>query len=100
MARHLQPADRLLTPAVNATLKHLDLAAADDAAVVLARKYAAAIDAGTDETLNDLGPKLLAVLESLGATPRARAALQKGGAGGQGQGQGKLAAIRAARRPA
>ena len=98
MARHLQPAERLLTPAVNATLTNLEFDHADAGAVALARKYAAEIDNGDAETLEKLGPKLLAVLDALGATPRARALIQKGGAGGQAQ--GKLAAIRAARRPA
>lgn len=46
--------------------------------------------------LDSLGPKLLAVLDALGATPKARAA-RKGGAGGGGKPAGKLAAIRDAR---
>lgn len=46
--------------------------------------------------LDSLGPKLLAVLEALGATPRARAA-RKGGAGGGSNVPGKLAAIRGSR---
>lgn len=44
--------------------------------------------------LASIGPKLLAVLESLGATPRARALTAKGG--GSGAGTGKLGALRAA----
>lgn len=48
--------------------------------------------------LAELGPKLLAALESLGASPRARAAQVKGGAtGGSNAGTGRLAAIRSAR---
>lgn len=45
--------------------------------------------------VSDLGPKLLAALDSVGATPKARAA-RKGGAAGAGKG-GKLAALRANR---
>jgi 3-hydroxyisobutyrate dehydrogenase-like beta-hydroxyacid dehydrogenase len=43
---------------------------------------------------SDLGPKLLAVLESLGATPKARGAVMGGGGSAA---QGALARIRAAR---
>lgn len=43
-------------------------------------------------TLENLGPKLLAALESLGATPKARAAAGKARAGGGG---GRLQALRA-----
>jgi hypothetical protein len=51
----------------------------DSGAVRLAQTYAEAIDADRDQ-LAKLGPGLLAVLESLGLTPRARAALLgKGG---------------------
>lgn len=45
-------------------------------------------------TLSDLGPKLLQVLESLGATPRGRVWLKQTA---KGQTGGKLAAIRAGR---
>lgn len=98
----LRSADELISPDVAETVAKLaDLTAADAAAVKLARRYAAAIDqAGPEcaaEVLDKLGPKLLACLEALGATPRSRAA-RKGGVSGPGQ--GKLAAIRQARRPA
>lgn len=46
--------------------------------------------------LGELGPKLLAVLEALGATPRARA-VRKGGVGNGSSLPGKLAAIRDSR---
>ncbi|MEV6306472.1 hypothetical protein AB0M02_44185 [Actinoplanes sp. NPDC051861] len=46
--------------------------------------------------LDALGPKLLAVLDALGATPKARAA-RKGGAGGGSNVPGKLAALRGSR---
>jgi hypothetical protein len=53
------------------------VAGVDDlGAAELARTYARAIDNGGD--LDKLGPLLLAVLESLGLTPKARAALVKG----------------------
>lgn len=92
----LRSVDGMLAPAVAEMLTQLDLAAEDVAAARLARQYAAAIDAAGEpgEALDKLGPKLLACLEALGATPRSRAAIKKGGAGA---GQGKLAALRAAR---
>lgn len=123
--RRLQSTDALLGPAVADTINALPLAHADTAAARLARQYAdtidqaaqiaAALDDIDDEdqaqrvaalaakvdaqtVLADLGPKLLHTLDALGATPRARAAISKGGAGG-GQ-KGKLAALREARRPA
>lgn len=94
MARKLQSVDGMLGPAVAEMLCVLDLAPEDVAAARLARRYAAAIDDGNPDTLDALGPKLLTALESLGATPRARAAIRKGAAGA---GHGKLAALRAAR---
>ncbi|HEY9413361.1 MAG TPA: hypothetical protein VIQ30_01260 [Pseudonocardia sp.] len=94
----LRSADALIAPDVAETLRNLkDLTDADAAAVKLARLYAAQIDANP-EALESVGPKLLSALESLGATPRARAA-RKGGAPVAPR-QGKLAAIREARRPA
>lgn len=64
--------------ALDEALKALDLGQADAAAVELAKVYARAIDA--DGPIDVIGPKLLAVLDSLGMTPKARAA-QKGGSG-------------------
>jgi len=120
MGGRLRAADDLLAPAVAEMLRHLDLADEDIAAARLARRYAETIDnaaiiaadladLANDEdlarrvavlaakvdaqtVLDTLGPKLLAVLESLGATPKARAALRKGGT--QGAGQGRLARLR------
>lgn len=82
------------------TIAALELKDEDAAAVRLAHRYAAAIDAVTDldllgKVLADLGPKLHAVLESLGATPAARARL-KGGA--PESGGGKLAHLRSVRK--
>lgn len=123
----LRSVDDLIAPDVAETVRNLpDLTDADAAAVKLAIRYARTIDAAAqlaadlavfdvDEdnakrlyalikavdaqtVLDTLGPKLLAVLDSLGATPKARAA-RKGGAPVAPR-QGKLAAIRSARRPA
>jgi hypothetical protein len=56
----------------------------DVAMATLARAYARAVDrAGhSAEVLTDIGPKLFACLESLGLSPRARAAARKGGTRG------------------
>lgn len=83
--RHLQPADVTLVQAVGATRASLVLAEEDAAVVRLAEHYAQAIDGAEDQedALVKLGPKLLDVLESLGASPKARAAVLKGvGRGG------------------
>ena len=82
----LRDADGLLLTAVATTIAELNLDDIDKAAVELAKHYAAAIDAGhcpecdADRDLEDLGHRLLAVLESLGATPAARSKQIKGGA--------------------
>lgn len=98
----LRDADELLRPAVAASISALQVTDDRDAAVVkLAERYAAAIDdAESDErtaALRDLGPKLLAALTALQATPAARAR-QRTSKGGDGAGQGGLAQLRAARR--
>lgn len=79
--RHLRDAAELLAPAVEETIAALRLEEQDVAAVKLARRYAAAIDDAVDPVgaLRYLGPQLLSVLESLGATPAARVRLLKGG---------------------
>lgn len=93
---HLRPVDDLIRPAVNATIAALTLGDQDKAAVRLAERYADAIDNTEDraEVMEKLGPKLLAVLESLGATPAARARLRGGGGP---HGESRLSALRAAR---
>src|SRR5260221_12633265 len=93
----LRDAGELLGPAVTGILDVLPLAAADMAAAKLAQRYAAAIDDADnrDEALERLGPRLLAVLEALGATPAARAKLKEGRAGGSGK-PGGLQALREA----
>src|SRR5258708_39900028 len=95
----LRAAGELLSPAVAETVTGLTLAAADAAAVKLAQRYAAAIDGADNraEALERLGPRLLAVLESLGATPAARAKLKEGRAAGSGK-PGGLQALREAHR--
>lgn len=57
----------------------MPLTPGDNAAAQLAIHYAAALDAGDD--LTKIGPALLAALEALGMTPRARKSLVKGGDG-------------------
>lgn len=98
----LRDADELLLPQVKHTIQQLSasLRPEDSAAATLAEQYADAIDqtvcpecGSHREALDRLGPKLLTALESLGATPRARATAgrQEGGSGG------RLAQLRAAR---
>jgi hypothetical protein len=98
----LRDADDLMLTAVCATIDALDLTPADAAAVRLARDYAAQIDASRDEaklfawSMRNTAPLLLDVLQALGATPAARAALTKGVKAPDAPGQ--LAKLRAARR--
>ncbi len=94
----LRDAGELLGPAVAGAVAALTLAPADGAAVKLAQRYAAAIDDADNraEALERLGPRLLAALESLGATPAARAKL-KGGKE-PGATEDPLQKLRAARR--
>jgi hypothetical protein len=102
--RMLRPVERLLAAAVDETVDALDLDAADTAVARLARAYAATIDTtvgghecgGYRAVMNDLGPKLLAALDALGATPQARS--RRKGGGGDRAGEGKLQALREARR--
>ena len=68
-----------LAESVRAAVAALDVLPCDAGAAALAERYAAAVDAGGD--LEKLGPQLLAVLESLLMTPRARAAAVKGATG-------------------
>lgn len=93
MSQRPRPADDTLSFAVAATLDALELMPDDKATARLAALYASQIDQDP-ETLDHLGPKLLAALEALGASPRARALIRKGpGAVG-----GRLEALRGARR--
>mgnify|MGYP000921120774 CR=1 FL=1 len=68
----------------------------DAATVALARRYAQTIEDaygedGELDVLTDLGPKLLAVLDALGLTPKARAVKR---APGEGGGDDRPAAVR------
>lgn len=76
----LRDAAELLAPAVAETLRALDLGPEHAGAVQLARRYAAALDQARDPAwaMRWIGPLLLQSLEALGATPAARAALDKG----------------------
>jgi len=85
----LKPADDFLQYAVRDTIAALELTDADEAAKQLAIRYAKLIDAAIndgagrpDSVLWHLGPELLRTLETLGATPAARAAIKKQAAGG------------------
>lgn len=118
------PTDRGLGPQVAATLSHLELKPEDAAVAELAREYARTIDTAriiaaqlarmpvtednaeelaklrakvaAHSTMADIGPKLLAALDALGATPKARAAAkdQKPPAAGGGK-LGAMQAVRA-----
>jgi hypothetical protein len=99
----LQVADRLIGPAVEESIAALDLDQVDAGAVQLARRYAALIDESDTPQLKAwalrwIGPLLLAALESLGATPTARARLKGGKTPDAGPSQ--LARLREARRTA
>ncbi|MGA6164297.1 terminase small subunit [Amycolatopsis magusensis] len=68
-----------LAAAVRASVAALDLKAEDQGAAVLAGNLAERLDGeGSARPAAELAGKLLAVLESLGATPQARKALLKG----------------------
>jgi hypothetical protein len=77
-----------MSQSVDAALAETEHEARDGATVALVRLYAATIDDAADgdmtETLRELGPKLLAALEALGMSPRARSAATRGAPGGTG----------------
>jgi len=82
MTRKLRSTDALLKPAVSAAIGALGLDAEDGGAARLAELYAAEIDDSPEEAraeaLERLGPRLLTVLDALGATPKARKAVGNG----------------------
>ena len=96
----LKAADQTMVAAVASTLDALALEDADAGAKRLAMTYAESLDSvGSDQELAKVigivGPSLLKCLESLGATPKARAEIGKKVDGG---GESQLAKLRAARR--
>lgn len=96
----LTDAAELQEAAVRATLDALKLGDQDEAAKLLAVKYAKLIDASAGEAklnawaLRWIGPQLLDCLEALGATPRSRKAAKPDG---KGSADSALARMRAAR---
>lgn len=98
-------AAELITPAVAAAIDALELRPEDIAAARLARYYAVQIDQATVSgepkisawAARNLGPLLLQALESLGATPAARAAITGKKAAQPDAKPSGLAALRAAR---
>lgn len=77
---NLRDASELLWPAVAETLASIDTRPEDAAARKLTQRYAQVIDEASDQryAMRWIGPLLLQALETLGATPAARAALTKG----------------------
>lgn len=99
----LRSVDQLLWPAVSETIAvlKLDPDGQDAAAAKLALQYARTIDDAPPgkeyfARLRWLGPELHKILESLGATPAARAAIKKPAKPADAKPNG-LAALRAAR---
>lgn len=99
----VRDASELLWPAVQETIAELGLLGSDAAAVKLAQRYARAIDSALESgpraytsALRWLGPELHRMLESLGGTPAARAAMTKGGKAGNAP-EDPLEALRKAR---
>ncbi len=90
--RHLVSVDRLMRPALDETVRMLELEKSDAAVVRLAEAYASAID--NDGELRQMGPLLLACLNALRATPAARSKLKEGKPVAS---ENQLQALRAAR---
>lgn len=79
-----------LVHALARSLRASPPAPGDSATAALARRYAQTIEDaygqdGELEVLDKIGPKLLAALDALGLTPKARAAKQHPGEGGAGE---------------
>ena len=87
--------DDLLAQNVAEVIRNLDLSPEDTALATLAEMYAEAIDNGAEKQLATFGPKLLTVLDQLGASPKSRASLRKGG--DDGVRTGGLQALRRSR---
>lgn len=92
--------DDLLLPAVEHTLSALGLGSEDAGTVQLCRQYARTLDSCQDPAwgMRWIAPLLLTALESLGATPAARARLPKRGKPREPSGLDKLRAARTDRR--
>lgn len=86
-----------LRQAVQAALDYEPPEPQDRAVAELALMYADAIDLADEGEIAKLGPALLASLESLQMSPRARAIARKGGSQPNGAGKGKLDELRARR---
>lgn len=88
----------LMLTAVKRTLAALELSTTDQAAMRLAEKYAEVIDSARDPAwaMRWIGPNLLNVLESLGATPAARGKTKNGTS--PNDGISRLTVLRASRR--
>lgn len=87
-----------VSEALRVTLAELDLSGQDQAASALAGRLAELLDAEeSGRTAAELAGKLLATLESLGATPAARKALLKGVPAGESGKQSALDEFRARR---
>jgi hypothetical protein len=97
----LREVDKLFWPAIQETLAALGQLGEDSTAKKLAQRYAQVIDATPDakqaSVLRWLGPELLKVLEALGATPAARAAMTKGQKPATENAPNGLAKLRAAK---
>jgi hypothetical protein len=78
--RRLVPAEDTLAGAVAVSLAGMTLSPEDQGVRRLAEQYALQIDQAEDRAraLEVLGPKLLAALDALQATPLARARVSKG----------------------
>ena len=79
-ASRQRDASEYLLPGVIATINALDLEPEDEAMVKLAKHYARTIDAAVkpEYATRWIGPQLQTVLESLGASPAARARQKTG----------------------
>ena len=83
----------MIAAALDAALAAVDTKPQDGAAVALARRYAALVDADPDMAPK-VGDQLLKVLVELGMTPRARAGVLKGGQSGDSTARSKLDELR------
>ncbi|NIJ10618.1 hypothetical protein FHU38_000962 [Saccharomonospora amisosensis] len=83
--------------ALYAALREVETTPGDAAAVALAKRYAALVDADEAAAVK-VGPLLLDCLRELRMTPKARAAVVKGADGDGGKPRSKLDELRERRR--